>query len=175
MSIKDDPYTGTCVKWTPSEQFFTHPEVNITELKTLFKTIVCLCPGLTVNLDYNGESTVYFSQNGINDLVDEAVNNKELINHRFDLKYANGKNKIDMVMTYTSNYSMSIIPYVNTGLTAAGPHITQIKALLTREFNKFFKEKKWIKPGEDNLSGDDIQEGLYIVFNITAPEVAYDA
>ena len=80
-----------------------------------------------------------------------------------------------MVMTYTSNYSMTMVPYVNTGLTSVGPHITQIKALLTREFNKYFKEKKWLKDNEDNLSGDDIQEGLYIVFNITAPNVAYDA
>ena len=78
-------------------------------------------------------------------------------------------------MTYTSNYAMTMIPYVNTGLTSVGPHITQIKALLTREFNKFFKDKKWLKDGDDNLSGEDIQEGLYIVFNITAPNVGYDA
>jgi len=166
---------GTCVEWEPSEEFFTHPEVNVNELKTLFNTIACLCPGLTIELDNNGEKTKYFSTNGLNDLVDEAVKNKELINHRFNLKFENGKNKIDMVMTYTSNYSMTIVPYVNTGLTSVGPHITQIKALLTREFNKFFKDKKWLKEGEDNLSGEDIQEGLYIVFNITAPNVAYDA
>lgn len=174
MGISKDT-TGTIVKWEPSEEFFIHPEVNINELKTLFNTIACLCPGLTIELDNNGEKITYFSKNGINDLVDEAVKNKELIDHRFDLHFENGKNKIDMVMTYTSNYSMSMIPYVNTGLTSLGPHITQIKALLTREFNKFFKEKKWLKEGEDNLSGEDIQEGLYIVFNITAPNVAYDA
>ena len=166
---------GTWVHWQPSEEFFTHPEVEIKEIKSLFQTISCLCPGLTIELDDNGTKTTYFSQNGINDLVDEAVKGKELINNRFDLKYANGKNKIDMVMTYTSNYSMTMVPYVNTGLTSVGPHITQIKALLTREFNRFFKEKKWIKEGEGNLSGDDIQEGLYIVFNLTAPNVAYDA
>ena len=167
--------TGTLVQWEPSEEFFTHPEVNVNELKSLFKTVSCLCPGLIIELDNNGEKTTYASKNGIADLVDEAVKGKELIDHRFDLKFANGKNKIDMVMTYTSNYSMTMVPYVNTGLTSVGPHITQIKALLTREFNKFFKDKKWIKDGEDNLSGEDIQEGLYIVFNITAPNVAYDA
>ena len=166
---------GTQVEWEPSEEFFTHPEVNITEVKSLFKTVACLCPGLTIELNNNGEKTTYFSKNGIADLVDEAVKGKELIDHRFNLKFANGKNKIDMVMTYTSNYSMTMVPYVNTGLTSVGPHITQVKALLTREFNKFFKDKKWLKDGEDNLSGEDIQEGLYIVFNITAPNVAYDA
>ena len=168
---------GTAVEWEPSEEFFTHPEVDINEIKKLFKTVSCLCPGLTIILNDNGNITTYFSEKGLNDLVDDAVTNKELIGYdnRFNLNYQNGKNKIDMVMTYTSNYSMTMVPYVNTGLTSVGPHITQIKALLTREFNRFFKEKKWLKDSDGNLSGDDIQEGLYIVFNITAPNVAYDA
>jgi len=171
----DSSVHGTDVTWCPSEEFFTHPEVNVNELKALFKTIAALCPGLTINLDDNGSKTTYFSKNGINDLVDEAVEGKELIKNRFVMNYQNDKNKIDMVMTYTSNYSMNLIPYVNTGLTANGPHISQIKSLLTREFNKFFRDKKWLKEKEENLSGEDIQEGLYIVFNITAPNVAYDA
>ena len=172
-----DMANGTIVEWEPSEEFFTHPEVDINEVKNLFQTISCLCPGLTIELNYNGENNTYFSEKGLNDLVDNAVSNKELINYdnRFNLNFQNGKFKIDMVMTYTSNYSMTMIPYVNTGLTSTGPHITQIKSLLTREFNRFFKEKKWLKDNEGNLSGDDIQEGLYIVFNITAPNVAYDA
>jgi DNA gyrase subunit B len=166
---------GTCVEWEPSEEFFTHTEVNISELKALFKTIAALCPGLKIELDNNGDKITYYSSNGISDLVDDAVKNKELIDNRFILKNESGKNKIDMIMTYTGNYNLTIVPYVNTGLTASGPHITQIKAILTREFNKFFREKNWLKEKDENLSGDDIQEGLYIVFNITAPNVAYDA
>ena len=95
--------------------------------------------------------------------------------NRFSMNFAEGKEKMDFILTYTSNYSSTLVPYVNTGLTEKGPHITQIKTVLTREFNKFFREKKWIKDKEDNLDGSDIQEGMYIVFNITAPNVAYDA
>lgn len=174
-SGKNSLPNGTCVEWQPSEEFFTHPEVNVSELKTLFKTIAALCPGLTIELNDNGNKTTYFSSNGIRDLVDEAVENKELIKNRFEMTYQNDKNKMDMIMTYTSNYSMIMVPYVNTGLTATGPHISQIKSVLTREFNKFFRDKKWLKDSDENLTGDDIQEGLYIVFNITAPNVAYDA
>ena len=166
---------GTIVEWQPSEEFFTHPEVNVSELKTLFKTIAALCPGLTIELDDNGTKTTYFSKNGINDLVDEAVDGKELIKNRFVMNFKNDKNKLDLVMTYTSNYSLTMVPYVNTGLTANGPHISQIKSLLTREFNKFFRDKKWLKEKDENLTGDDLQEGLYIIFNLTAPNVAYDA
>lgn len=167
--------TGTSVIWKPSKEFFAHTEVEISKVKDLFQTITCLCPGLTIELNYNGEKISYYSEKGLNDLTDVAVGDKEIINNRFNMKFEDGKNKMDMVLTYTSNYSSTLVPYVNTGLTEKGPHITQVKTVLTREFNKFFKEKKWIKDKEENLTGDDLQEGMYIVFNITAPNVAYDA
>ena len=91
------------------------------------------------------------------------------------MNYVDGKNKLDLILTYTSNYSLTMVPYVNTGLTEKGPHIAQVKTIITREFNKFFREKKWLKEKDENLTGDDIQEGMYIVFNITTANVSYDA
>ena len=176
--------SGTSVQWQPSEEFFTHTEVEINKIKSLFKTISCLCPGLTIDLHENlsvaspstmSRHEVFYSEHGLNDLVDMAVKDNEIINNRFNMQFTEGKYKMDMVLTYTSNYSSTIVPYVNTGLTESGPHITQIKTLLTREFNKFFRDKKWLKEKDDNLTGDDIQEGMYIVFNMTAPNVGYDA
>ena len=180
MSENPDPNdsteTGTIVNWWPSEEFFDHTEVEINKVKSLLETIVALCPGLTISLEEeSGKITEYNSKNGLNDLVDKAVKNNELIDNRFNLKYENGKNKIDMVLTYTSAYGSTLIPYVNTGLTESGPHITQVKTIITREFNKFFKEKKWLKEKDENLTGDDIQEGMYIIFNITTSGVSYNA
>lgn len=172
--ISNSP-SGTLVEWEPSEEFFTNPEVDITEVRRLFKTVASLCPGLTISLKTKDGSETFYSQNGLNDLVDEAVKDKEIIDHRFRLNWEQDKNKIDLIMTYTSNYSLTLIPYVNTGLTETGFHITQIKSLITRKFNDFAKSKKWLKENDDNLTGDDIQEGMYIVFNLTAPNVAYDA
>ena len=170
---------GTLVVWQPSEEFFTNVQVEIGKVQSLFKTISCLCPGLEIVLqeitEFGTKQTIYKSNNGINDLVDDAVKDKEIINNRFAMKFAEGKEKMDMVLTYTSNYSATLVPYVNTGLTEKGPHITQIKTVLTREFNKFFRDKKWLKDKDENLTGDDIQEGMYIVFNLTAPNVSYDA
>ena len=165
-TYRDPALTGTMVTWQPSEQFFTHTSVEENKVRSLINTISCLCPGLTINLTIDGKTETYISQNGLNDLVDEAVKNKEIITNRFDMKYSEGKEKLDMVLTYTSNYSLVLVPYVNTGLTEKGPHITQVKTIITREFNKFFKEKKWLKDKDENLTGDDIQEGMYIVFNI---------
>ena len=152
--------SGTRVQWQPSEEFFTHTEVEINKIISLFKTIACLCPGLTIELDFNGAHTTFYSEHGLNDLVDMAVKDNEIINNRFNMQFTEGKYKMDMVLTYTSNYSSTIVPYVNTGLTESGPHITQIKTLLTREFNKFFRDKKWLKEKDENLTGDDIQDGM---------------
>lgn len=171
----DSKLSGTTVHWKPSEEFFAHTEVDISAVKSLFKTISCLCVGLEIVLNDNGKETIYKSKDGLNDLVDDFVKDKEIIKNRMSMAFADGKNKMDMVLTYTSNYSSTIVPYVNTGLTEAGPHIVQIKSILTREFNKFFREKKWLKEKDDNLTGDDIQEGMYLVFNVTAPNVSYDA
>ena len=68
--------SGTLVKWKPSEEFFNHPEVEMTTIKKLFKVIVCLCPGLKIIL--NDEE--YYSKNGLTDLVNEAVKDNEIIN-----------------------------------------------------------------------------------------------
>ena len=166
---------GTFVSWLPSEEFFTHTEVEINKIKSLFNTLVCLCPGLTINLNDNGTDVVYYSENGLNDLVTTGVKDTELIQNRFSMNFISGKYKLDMVLTYTSNYSLTLIPYVNTGLTEKGTHITLIKTIFTREFNKFFREKGWLKEKDENLSGDDLQEGMYVVFNVTTPNVSYDA
>ena len=167
---------GTYVEWMPSKEFFTSNTVELGRIRELFDVLTCLCPGLTINLEIEGQKKeVYFSKNGLNDLVDKKVDDTELINNRMNMSFEDGKNKMDMVITYTSRYSLNMISYVNTGETDAGPHITQIKTILTREFNKFFKEKKWLKDKEANFSGDDLQEGLFVAFNITAPNISYDA
>lgn len=167
---------GTYVEWMPSKEFFTSNTVELDRIRELFDVLTCLCPGLTINLEIEGQKKeVYFSKNGLNDLVDKKVGDTELINNRMNISFEEGKNKMDMVITYTSRYSLNMISYVNTGETDAGPHITQIKTILTREFNKFFKEKKWLKDKEANFSGDDLQEGLFVAFNITAPNISYDA
>jgi DNA gyrase/topoisomerase IV subunit B len=169
--------SGIYVAWQPSEEFFTHTNVELNKVKDYLKTLSCLCPGLNISLtDKKTDKVInYYSDNGINDLVTDLVKDKEIINNRLCIKDKDGKNDIDLVLTYTSNYSSTIVPYVNTGLTESGNHISQIKTIITREFNKFFREQKWLKDKDDNLSGEDIQEGMFLVFNLTAPNVKYDA
>lgn len=176
LGEQGDHHTGTIVEWQPDPQFFTNAGIEVKKIQELFRVLTCLCPGLTINLTHDGKDKIeYVSKDGIMDLVNDKVKNTEIINNRLHINFEEGKNKLDLVLTYTSNYSLNMISYVNTGETDAGPHITQIKTIITREFNKFFREKKWLKDKDNNLEGTSIQEGMFVAFNITAPGVSYDA
>ena len=174
-TAKSKEPSGTVVTWQPSEEFFANTIVEIDKVRELFQTISCLCPGLIINLDNNGTKEVFQSNNGLNDLADIAVKDKEIIDNRLIVNYSENKYKLDLVMTYTANYSSTFVSYVNAGLVEVSPILTQIKASITREMNKFFREKKWLKEKDENLTGDDIQEGMYMVFNATVPSVSYDS
>lgn len=169
-------HNGTIVEWKPDPKFFNNPQIDVNRIKKLFHVLTCLCKGLTINFAHNGKDEIkYYSENGLNDLVSDLAKDTEIIKNRLNINYINGKNKLDFVLTYTTNYSMNLTSFVNTGETDSGPHITQIKSAITREFNKFFRDKGWLKEKEENLDGSDLQEGMIIAFNIVTAGVAYDA
>ena len=166
--------SGTSIQFIPDEQFFKHPEVDLSELRKLFKEISALCPKLTIELTVDGEEEIFHSKNGLNDLIDEKVKNKEIIKNRFVTHLDTKDSMLDLCLTYTSNYSDDITAYVNYGLTDSGVHVTALKSNLTRSFNKFANEYNLLKK-EPNLTGAELAEGLVIVFNLKAPGVEYDS
>lgn len=174
--VGDDNKTpsGTYIEWIPDEQFFTNVHVDTDRVIEFCTAQAALAKNLTFELKQGGKVLYTISsKNGLADLLDSK--GTELIKNRLEIDHVDGKNKMQFLMTFTSSYSFSMKSYVNKGMTDAGPHITQTKAIITREFNKFFKEKKWLKVGEANLPGEDIQEGLTIIASFVAPGVAYDA
>ena len=163
--------SGTLVEWQPSEEFFDHAELDMKTLRAQLKKISCVCLGLTINLTIDKKKEVFHSKNGLAELIPAP----EILKNHLTITKNDGKNSIDFLLTYTNSFATSIISFVNVGETQSGPHITQVKTIVTREFNKFFKEKKWLKDKDETLSGDDIQEGMCIIFNITTSNVQYDA
>lgn len=166
---------GTSVKWCPDPQFFKNKEVNINELKNLFDDISALCPSLYIHLIVDDNETIYHSDNGLLDLINKKVKDKEVLENRFYGKRIDGDNLIDFCLTYTDNYSEDLTAYVNYGLTDGGVHITTLKTGITRVVNKVARDKGLLKEKDENLSGAELSEGLVIVFNLKANGVQYDA
>ena len=162
---------GTTIKYIPDPQFFQHKEANLNELQDLFEEISALCPALYIHLN----DKTFHSANGLNDLIDRKVKDKEILSKRFNSRIEDGNNLIDMCLTYTSNYTEDITSYVNYGYTENGVHLTTLRSNLTRVINKYANANDLFKKGEDNLTGAELSEGLTIVFNLKAKKVAYDS
>lgn len=178
--IKDYPSkssSGTIVAWRPDPQFFQNPSVNLNELRKLFKEISALCPKLLIMLEMPGKGVEEFScKDGLNELVDEKIGkNKEVLDKRFNFHAENKDGMFDICLTYTSDYSDTIIPYVNYGLTESGIHINTVKSLLTKQFNKYALDTGIIKKESEEFGSSELSEGLFIIFNIKSKNVKYDS
>ena len=168
---KTTVHSGTRVTFKPSEKFFTSTKIDIKKLKSFCDDITCLCEGLVIVV--NGDCLEH--KNGIQDLLEKNLNNIEIINNRFIFQEKKDKQSLKVAMTYSSKNSSTIIPYVNCGITTAGPHITSIKSTITRALNKWAKEQGILKAKDKNLDGSSLQEGMILVADITADNVAYNA
>ena len=163
--------SGTQVIFQPSEKFFTNPRVDETRLRNFCEDITCLCPGLTII--FNGDK---IKHDGIQDLLNRSLGKGiSILNNIFTIQEQRDKQKLALALTYCDKSTSTIVPYVNCGLTTAGPHITSIKSCITRTLNKWAKEQGILKEKDKNLEGAALQEGLILVCNITAENVAYDA
>lgn len=166
-------HSGTTVEFLPSEEFFDTPTVNLKKLENFCEDITCLCPGLIIN--FNDRKIIH--ENGVQDLLVRQINSNdvEIIEQRLISTVQVGKQKMSFGLTYTANSNTIFIPYVNCGITSAGPHITTIKTCLTRVLNKWAREQGILKEKDKNLDGNSLHEGIIFVTNITAENVAYDA
>ncbi len=169
---KENHPSGTLVSFIPSEEFFDSPQVNQKKLLNFCEDIACLCPGLIIV--FNGQEIKH--ENGINDLLKKHLGKDiEIINNPLIIQEKKDKQAISLAMSYTTRGSTNIVPYVNCGITSAGPHITSIKSTITRILNKWAKEQGILKATDKNLDGASLQEGMVLVANITAEGVSYDA
>lgn len=172
---KEDHVSGTIVEWSPDPKFFKNNTPDIEYLKTYFEEISALCPNLTIELDYNGSEFIYHTPDGLDALMSKRVAGKELFSNRFVIERELGKDKLNICLTYTTDYSDNITAYVNLGHTDSGAHLSAMKTAFVKAVNKYATENNLLKKKDKNFSSNEISEGLNIIFNMTTTTAKYDA
>ena len=172
---KEEHSSGTIVEWSPDPQFFKVNAPDIEYLKTYFEEISALCPELTIELNYNGSEFIYHTPEGLDALMSKRVTNKELFSNRFIISRELGKDKLNICLTYTTDYSDNITAYVNLGHTDSGAHLSAMKTAFVKAVNKYASENNLLKKKDKNFSSNEISEGLNIIFNMTTTTAKYDA
>ena len=128
-------------------------------------------PSRTVTYCYAGGLVDYVHHLNTNKKVD--LINQDIID--FDAEDTDKRLSLEVAMQWTSAYSESIHTYANTiSTTEGGTHEEGFRTALTTLVNQYAREKNIIKEKEENLTGDDIREGLTAVISIKLGEPQFE-
>jgi DNA gyrase subunit B len=180
--------TGTTITFWPSTDTFETVEFDFETLRARFQQVAFLNKGLSItltderDLDGTGESVeiTYLFEKGLVDYVEylnsakkvEAIH-EEIIS--FESEDTERKISVEVAMQWTNSYQESVHTYANTINThEGGTHEEGFRAALTTLVNKYARDKTILKEKDENLTGDDIREGLTAVISVKLAEPQFE-
>jgi DNA gyrase subunit B len=176
--------TGTQQTFWPSKETFESVDFDYETLRTRFQQYAFLNKGLRITVtDERGEedvTEVYKYDRGLVDYVEYLNNAKknELVHPEviaFESEDTERKISLELAMQWTNGYTESVHTYANTINThEGGTHEEGFRAALTTLVNKYAREKQIIKEKDENLSGDDVREGLTAVISVKLAEPQFE-
>jgi DNA gyrase subunit B len=176
--------TGTTITFWPSAETFETTEFDYETLRARFQQMAFLNKGLRITLtDERGDEEVvesYMYEQGLVDYVEylNRAKKAELIHPEiiaFELEDTERKISLEVAMQWTNAYNESVHTYANTINThEGGTHEEGFRAALTTLVNKYARDKNIIKEKDENLSGDDVREGLTAVISVKLAEPQFE-
>ena len=168
--------TGTSVSFLPDKTMFEVTEYDFKTLQTRLREMAFLTKGLKITLtDERVEpvlSKVYHYEGGIQEFVQYL--NKSTTPIYDDIIYCEGIKdgvQVEVAFQHNDSYSENCYSFVNNINThEGGTHLTGFKNALTRTFNDYARKNKLLKDTENNLSGEDIREGLTAIISVKISE-----
>lgn len=171
--------TGTKVCFKPDHEIFPDTVYSFDVLKVRLRELAFLNKGLHITLtDKRGEGKqeVFCYEGGLTSFVEFLNENKQPVNPTV-ITVDGERNQVivDIAMQYNDGYSENILTFVNDIFTEeGGTHLSGFRSGLTRTINDFGRTAGIIKENEDNLSGDDVREGLTAVISVKVREPQFE-
>ena len=121
-------------------------------------------------------SLTFHYEGGIKEYVEYLNKQKEVLYP--DVIYCEGKKGnvyVEVAMQHNDSYNEGVYSFVNNITTPeGGTHLAGFRSALTKTFNDYAREAKLLKDNEQNLSGEDIREGLVAIISIKIPEPQFE-
>ncbi len=177
--LRPDEETGTHVTFKPDKEIFPDTVYDFDTLKTRLRELAFLNKGLHITLTDkrgDGKQEVYCYEGGLVSFVEFLNENRTAVNPTV-VQIDGEKNKVivDIAMQYNDGYSENILSFVNDIFTEeGGTHLSGFRSGLTRTINDYGRQAGLIKDNEDNLSGDDVREGLTAVISVKVREPQFE-
>ncbi|MGT2925161.1 DNA topoisomerase (ATP-hydrolyzing) subunit B [Streptococcus caviae] len=179
--IGDTDITGTIVHFTPDPEIFTETtEFDFDKLAKRIQELAFLNKGLRISITDKRpgqeKSEEFHYEGGIVSYVEFINENKDVIFNQ--PIYTDGEMDgiaVEVAMQYTTGFHENIMSFANNIHThEGGTHEQGFRTALTRVVNDYAKKNKILKENEDNLTGEDVREGLTAIISVKHPNPQFE-
>jgi DNA gyrase subunit B len=171
---------GTAITFYPDKEIFEDIDYKSEILASRMKEMAFLNKGLKITLiDSRAKpekKEVFQYEGGIEDFVKYLCEKKEVL-HKKVIYFKNVVNdqEVEVAMQYTDGYSESIFSFANNiNTTEGGTHLSGFKGAITRTINDYARSTNLLKEKDENLSGEDIREGLTAIISVKLKEPQFE-
>ncbi|MEI8231320.1 MAG: DNA topoisomerase (ATP-hydrolyzing) subunit B [Actinomycetes bacterium] len=179
---KEVDFTGTVIEFLPSPEIFETVDFDYETLRARFQQMAFLNKGLSISIydERNERTDKFLYERGLQDYVQYLNSAKkiELIHNEiisFETETKEKSMSLEVAMQWTNGYNESVHTYANTINThEGGTHEEGFRTALTSLLNKYSREKGLLKEKDENLTGDDVREGLTAVISIKMSEPQFE-
>ena len=178
--LKKGEETGTTVRFLPDPEIFTETrEFSFDTLTRRFRESAFLNKGLKISLldeREEGREIAYRYEGGIRDFVEHINEAKDPVHKTiFYFEREEEVGDVEVAMQWNCSFQDSVFTFANNINThEGGTHLSGFRAALTRTINDYARGKGLLKEKEENLSGDDIREGLAAVISVKLKEPQFE-
>ena len=170
---------GTRVHFFPDDQIFETNEFSFDVLKKRFEELAYLNKGIEIICvdERTNETHVYKSEGGIIQFVKDLNSEKSAIHSIISGEGVHDGTSVEFALQYNATYKENVLTFANNIRTVeGGTHLAGFKTALTRAINAYIKDQPDLtkKMKGENLSGDDVREGLTSVISVKLPQPQFE-
>jgi DNA gyrase subunit B len=177
--------TGTKITFKPDTTIMDAPaRFNFDTLATRLRELAFLNKGLTITLVDEREdpprSTEFHFGGGIAEFIKHLNKGKNVLHDKpivfeGEREIPNGVLTMEVALQYNDSYSESVFSFANNINTVdGGSHLSGFRSALTRTINAAAQAAGLFKDVKENLSGDDVREGLTAVVSVKLPQPQFE-
>jgi DNA gyrase subunit B len=176
--------TGTKITFKPDSSIMDATKFNFDTLATRLRELAFLNKGLKITLTDEREDPPRVSEfqfnGGIAEFIKHLNRGKNVLHDKpifieGERELANGKLTMEVALQYNDSYSDSVFSFANNINTVdGGTHLSGFRSALTRTINAAGQSAGLFKDVKENLTGDDVREGLTAVVSVKLPQPQFE-
>jgi DNA gyrase subunit B len=173
--------TGTIITFKPDKTIFTELEFSWGKILDRLRQQAYLTKGITINIfdkrnGHRAKKYKFHFEGGIKSYIKSLHRNKTVKNDTiFYIDKDTNDCKVELALQYNDEYNETVLAFANNiHNPEGGTHIVGFRSALTRTLNNYARAKNLIKEKQENLTGDDVREGLTAIISVKLPDPQFE-